>query len=73
MRLKKPYRRVSSLFGIGAFECNWLIECDCWCDAEEDGDDDDDDDDDDKNYYNNHYCYDGDDVGDENKISSKSL
>ena len=72
MRLKKPCRRVSSLFGIGAFKWNWLIECDCWCDAEEDGDDDDDDDDD-KNYYNNDYCYDGDDVGDGNKISYKSL
>ena len=62
MKLKKPYRRVRSLFVIGAFEWNLLIECDCWCDTEENVDDVDDD----KNYYysdNNHDYFndDGDD------------
>ena len=89
MKLKKPYRRVRSLFVIGAFEWNLLIECDCWCDTEEnvddvddknhyysdnnhdyfndDGDDNNyDDDDNDESFY--YYHYDGDDVGDENKI-----
>ena len=26
---------------IGAFECRWVIECDCWCDTDNDDDDDD--------------------------------
>jgi len=26
---------------IGAVECSWVIECDCWCDTYDDDDDDD--------------------------------
>ena len=31
---------------IGAVECRWVIECDCWCDTDVDDDYDSDDDDD---------------------------
>ena len=30
---------------IGAVECIWVIDCDCWCDTHDDDDDSDDDDD----------------------------
>jgi len=39
---------------IGADDCIWMIECDCWCDTDDDDDDRDDDD-----------CDDDDDDGDD--------